>query len=152
MAPKKKPVRMKVLKTQKRDLINTPQLPTGMPEPPEFLNPLQLEYYLEYAKQFDSMKILTQVDAQSVANLAIHTALRDELQEDISTHGIMYESKGRNGVQKKVNPAVAQLSKTLNDMRLLMAEFGLTPSSRTKIQTEDGQQAELFPGMAKVAK
>jgi P27 family predicted phage terminase small subunit len=147
MAIKKKPVQMKILKTQTRDKINTPQLPKGMPEPPDFLTPPQLKYYFEYAHQFHSMKILTQVDAQSVANLSVMTELRDVLQNDIKENGATYVSNGRNGEQKKINPSVAELGKVINSLRLLMAEFGLTPSSRTKIQTDEGQQTQLFGNM-----
>ena len=151
MARKKLPVRLRIEKTQNRRSDNSPQLPLGMPAPPVTLSSEEYSYYFEFAHQFDALKILTQVDSESVGNLARLAVLRDMFQDELDNGKLMYETTGRNGTQKKVNPAVAGLRQIINDMRLAMAEFGLSPSSRTKIKSEEGEQTTMFPNMAKVA-
>lgn len=151
MGRKSKPVILRAESSKHRNLVNSPQLPLGMPDAPVNLTAEEYTYYHEFAHAFDQMKVLTQVDAESVGNLARLAVIRDELQKAVDEDGLVYKSEGgRNGNQIKVNPAVTALRAVIGDMRSAMSEFGLTPASRVKIKTEEGDQMEMFPSMAKV--
>lgn len=45
----------------------------------------------------------------------------------------IYESKGRQGVQIKSRPEVAQLNETFRQIRGLAGEFGMTPSTERSV-------------------
>lgn len=64
------------------------------------------------------------------------------LRKDLDAEGWTYESTGRQGVQQKSRPQVAQLNDDWRKWRSLLAEFGLTPASERAIA--GSIQGDLF--------
>ena len=121
-----------------------PKLPTGCPEPPIELSEEQMLYYAYFGEQFEKMKIITQVDREALVTIAQLMVQRDYCTADIKEHGYFYKVRGRNGEQKKKNPAIDVLSETRRQIRAWFVEFGLTPASREKVKTGEGTQGDLF--------
>ena len=60
---------------------------------------------------------------------------------DPTTHGVMIKTTNGNAIQ---NPLVGVASTARRDMQRLAAEFGLTPSSRTQIDTGRGGETDAI--------
>ena len=59
-------------------------------------------------------------------------------ERDLATHGLMIRTSNGNAVQ---NPLVGAANKAMADMMRYAAEFGMTPSARTRIAVE-GRSAD----------
>ena len=55
--------------------------------------------------------------------------------EVIMAHGPTYETKGRHGLQVKKRPEVSVAADAWNRIAKMLPEFGLTPSSRTRVES-----------------
>ncbi len=80
---------------------------------------------------------LTKVDVDAFAGYCSACATFQECEEVIKKDGRTYESDSKNfGLQIKKRPEVAIRSDALKIIRSFASEFGLTPSSRTRIKIE----------------
>ncbi len=59
------------------------------------------------------------------------TAIEHMAGRDAVTHGLMIRTQGGNAIQ---NPLVGTANKAMSDMMRDAAEFGMTPSARTRIR------------------
>ena len=75
------------------------------------------------------------VYCECVANFILATG-------KLACEGTFYEIKGRNGVQKKRNPAAVAQGEAMNNMRRDSALFGLSPVDAARLNT--GEQGDLF--------
>ena len=60
------------------------------------------------------------------------------LRKFLATEGETYESSGRQGIQYKSRPEVAQLNDDWRKWRSLMGELGLSPASERGLSTAQG--------------
>lgn len=89
----------------------------------------------------DRMGVLTEADALAVELLCEARADWLSARDLISANGgETYESTNDATGQTliKVHPAVAMRNDAARRMQSLLAEFGMTPSSRSKVQAKDG--------------
>jgi len=91
----------------------------------------------------DLAPLLLQLGTLSLADGVALEALCNQIvymriaQESIDRDGILIETK--NGPRK--NPAMNVADGTLKQIRALLGEFGLTPASRTRIQSNNPEAA-----------
>lgn len=121
---------------------NEPTAPAGVgPAHPLFLDPIGRRFYRELAKLLgpDGTNVLTQVDRLVLEVLADAVSEFLEAKTVLREHGLTYSDK--NGDPKK-RPEVMIAKDSAARIRALAAEFGLTPSSRTRIPTADRAESE----------
>ena len=113
-----------------------PQPDASMPAPPEHLNSVAIAEWGRMAGELNRIGLLTQVDRAAFAAYcaAYSTWVHAELQmarlaEDGGNPFLITTEKG-NQIQ---NPIVGVRNKALDLMHKFMVEFGLTPSSRTRV-------------------
>ena len=119
-----------------------------MPEPPVFLNAYALEEWTRLAEDLYGMGVLTSIDQTMLSAYCMAYARWRQAEEDLTimaetdplTHGAIIRTKEGNAIQ---NPLVGVANVARRDMARLAAEFGLSPSSRTLI--DSGKSGETDP-------
>lgn len=118
-------------------IIVSPELP----EPPAILNGIALDEWNELAPALYNCGILSIIDRNALAAYCqsvqiwkqAKTALDTMAKADLITSGLMIKTTNGNFIQ---NPIVGTLNKAANDMIRFAAEFGMTPSSRTRLNVD----------------
>lgn len=151
--PKVKPTRLKVLAgTVRRHRLNEnePQPEVARPEPPEHLCAVAGVEWERVIGQMVALGIMSELD-QAVLGaycqaygrwVAAETALTRMAEKDPVTHGLVIRTKSGNAIQ---NPLVGTANKAMADMVRYAAEFGLTPSARTRVSaSRDDEEDDPF--------
>lgn len=117
---------------------NEPKPMKKAPACPKWLEPEAKKEWRRLAKQMESIGILTEVDMAAFASYCQAYARWKEAEEFISQHGSIVKTP--SGYWQQV-PQVS-IAQTYNKiMTKLAAEFGLTPSSRSRIIAGEGERS-----------
>ena len=132
---KPKPTRLKLLEGNpgKRRLRSEPRGEPGLGRPPEWLTAGAKRFWRKVAPQLEGAGIATGLDVACFAALAeAYASWRGALAR-IAEHGPTYSTL--SGLVRP-RPEVAMAARAERSMAALLAEFGLTPSSRTRLGVE----------------
>jgi len=141
-SPKPTPTALRLIKGNpgKRKINKQePKPKQGVPKCPAHLDPKAKTAWKKLCAHLEQMGVLTLADALALETLvSVYARIRD-LQKSIKDHGATtYESVREDGaVFHKALPQVAQLEKAESTFRSYLTEFGLTPSARAKLKTEE---------------
>ena len=131
-----KPTALRILEgTAKSKPKREPSAPVGVPPMPERLkvDAVALEKWNELASILSRMGVLTTGDGEALATLCeVHSAEQSCLMQLRAGGAVMHTDLG--GV--KPNPAGPMYRSLVAMKASLLSEFGLTPSSRTKLATQ----------------
>ena len=139
--PKTKPTNLKLLTgTARTHRLNPhePQPDVTRPNPPEHLTEAALTEWDRIVGELVALGILTDLDRGALAAYcqaygrwsAAETALARMAARDTVTDGLIVKTRSGNLIQ---NPLVGAANKAMADMVRYAAEFGLTPSARTRV-------------------
>lgn len=139
-----KPTAIRILEgTQKGPVKREPSMPAGVPPMPDRLkvDQIAVDKWQELAGILTSMGVLTLGDGEALATLCeVHSAEQACLLQLRAGGAVMHTDLG--GV--KPNPAGPLYRSLVSQKAALLSEFGLTPSSRTKLATKaEVQKDEL---------
>jgi P27 family predicted phage terminase small subunit len=140
------PTKLKILRGVQNDRINhsEPIPPSGKPEPPEHLDKLAKEEWERLCVILKEMGLLSLADGPALALYCECYSKWLRVRGEIAKHGMVIKSttdviqKGKVVATKeylRANPAInieVQMARMMKD---LLIEFGLTPSSRSRIRT-----------------
>ncbi|MDP9192280.1 MAG: phage terminase small subunit P27 family [Acidobacteriota bacterium] len=120
---------------------NEPQVPEGEIVPPEWLSDEAIEIFRSYEVILKSMNVLTIADVDMLAVLAATQQEFVECNQDVQMRGRQVErtvmtKDGREIEVYEDNPAVKMGSDAGKRVKALMVEFGLSPSSRTRVKAQ----------------
>jgi phage terminase small subunit len=154
---KPRPTELKVLVGTRKDRINAaePAAPAGRPECPDYLKGYAREGWAELVEVLDRMGVLTQADGMALAIFAAtyarwRRALAKldgpapdpaDLGLDLAELGLggppdtLTDSTAAGGL--KVGAYVRIAAEAERDMARMLVEFGLTPSSRSRVAVAD---------------
>lgn len=125
-----------------------PRLAAGKPEMPEWFvsddatDPASI--YSALAEQLLLLRVLTVADQQALADLADKIALVRRLRVEMYD-GFSYETTTKQGsTMRRLKPEVSAFLGLSRQVREGLTDFGLTPGSRTKIQTTEEDQLDLL--------
>lgn len=131
-----KPTRLKLLDgTQRGPVKHEPSLPSGIPPMPKRLkvDKVAVACWQELSEILTKMGVLTLGDGEALATLCeVHSAEQACLLQLRAGGAVMHTDLG--GV--KPNPAGPLYRSLVAQKASLLSEFGLTPSSRTKLATQ----------------
>lgn len=131
-----KPTALKILEgTTRGPSKREPSMPVGVPPMPERLkvDEVAVEKWNELAGILTRMGVLTTGDGEALATLCeVHSAEQSCLLQLRAGGAVMHTDLG--GV--KPNPAGPMYRSLVAMKASLLSEFGLTPSSRTKLATQ----------------
>ena len=150
---KPKPTNLKLLEgiTDKSRLNeNEPKLPTDNIVCPNWLlDDAKLEWQ-RVASILETLGILTEVDTVAFAGYCQSYAKWKKAEEFLKEHGTTYRIPKKDKTGKVVSvyiapfPEVAIARACLEQVRQFCAEFGLTPSSRGRIQLPGDNEGDLM--------
>ncbi|MGH8609799.1 MAG: phage terminase small subunit P27 family [Gammaproteobacteria bacterium] len=91
-------------------------------------------HWRRFAEQLDAARITTELDRQALKALCEACATWDEANRGIAKFGLVV--KGARGSRR--SPYVGIANTAFEQMTKMLAEFGMTPSSRTRVQSVGG--------------
>jgi P27 family predicted phage terminase small subunit len=130
--------------------------PEGVAKPPDWLTGRSKELWTRIAPILTRMKVLTSADPDALALLCDAYAEYLGARDVVRGEGATYESRqfqmdeAGNTVEKvmiRPRPEVAMAQDAWKRVRQMMQEFGLTPSSRSRIEVP-GATEEADPFVA----
>lgn len=130
------PTNVKVLRgTLRKHRANAqePKARPGIPGCPTELSPIAKREWKRVAKQLSAMGLLTTIDR---AALALYCDAYGRWLEAITAlrqYGVVIKSPNGYPIQ---SPYVAIANKCGEQVRLLLAEFGMSPAARTRVHAE----------------
>jgi P27 family predicted phage terminase small subunit len=155
---KPKPTHLKLIEGNrgKRPLNRKePKTIPALPAPPPHLTADALEEWNRVADWLHRVGLLSEVDRAALAAYAqaygrwvqAERAIAKMAEKDQLTGGLMIKTSNGNAIQ---NPLVGTANKAAADMMRYAAEFGMTPSARSRISAEatsqDADPADRFFG------
>ena len=134
--PGRKPVpnKLKKLRGSEDRYINknAPEFETESPDPPEWLPEEALQMWDKIADQLEEKGLLSAVDAAAFELALTHYAYAVQAAKKLKKEGVVI--KGAKAEKK--NPAHQILRDNSNAFRQYLAEFGLSPSSRSRMEID----------------
>lgn len=143
---KPQPTALKLIKGETRKERLNPNEPKPVPVAPKcppYVKGLARRIWKEYAPKLERLGILTEVDGLAFADLCLMQADFLHYRKRIEEEGDVFTTdKGYRGQ----DPVFVMAHKSLDKAKALFAEFGLTPSARTRlsIEIEDGDEFDEF--------
>jgi len=105
-----------------------------IPDPPENLSDEARPYWQQYGKQLAAMRVLSEVDQAALALLCECTATYWLMTAKVREQGVIVKIGKNEAIG--YNPHFNAANKAQAQMKQLLAEFGLTPSSRSRVRAE----------------
>lgn len=117
----------------------TPQVPDELPDPPAWLDNYAQEEWRRVMPDLWATGVYASIDEQMLCGYCKAYSRWRRAEEDLAkmadldpvTHGAMLKTDKGNAIQ---NPLVGVASTSLKLMYSIAAEFGFTPSARTRLQ------------------
>src|ERR1700674_383610 len=145
---KPKPTRLKVLAGTlrgDRTNLNEPEVRTEIPTCPRELSAVAKREWKRIARSLADMGLLSKIDRAALAGYCQSWATWIEAQAALRKHGVIIKSPNGFFMQ---SPYLAVANKAFEQMRLMLAEFGMSPSSRTRVhaipQEREPDEFELW--------
>ena len=142
--PRYKPTQAKRLAgTLRADRVN-PNEPIGpvlgkMPPCPAHLNSEARKTWSKVGRALIDMGVLTWVDLHGLAAYCVVHARWQEVETQLQTYGVMLSKDGN----LFPSPYLKIAEDCLKQMRAWMTEFGITPSSRSRVTAQKKEPANL---------
>ena len=142
--PRYKPTQAKQLAgTLRPDRVN-PNEPVGpvlgkMPPCPSHLNGEARKTWSRLGRALIDMGVLTGVDLQGLEAYCVVYARWQDVETQLKTYGVMLSQDGR----LFPSPYLKIAEDCLKQMRAWMTEFGITPSSRSRVTAQKKETAKL---------
>ena len=138
------PTHLKVIKgTARPHRINKkePKPPLAVPQPPDHLDERAKAKFSDMAEMLARHGVMTELDVSALARYAVVWCRWIDAETEITKRGPVVKTAGGNIIQ---NPFLPIANKCLLQMAQIESEFGLTPSSRSRVRTAE-QPGEADP-------
>lgn len=117
-----------------------PKPRTGVPKCPPHLSKLAKSAWKRIAPELKAMGVLTLADGAGLELLVDAYAQYRAADDVIQDKGLTYMTESENGVMHRARPEVAMRSDAWRRVRAMLAEFGLTPSSRSRVSAAGAEE------------
>ena len=139
------PTKLKVLHgtlRKHRTNANEPQVLAEIPTCPRELSPIAKKEWRRIAPILADMGLLAKIDRAALAMYCDHYGRWLEAIAALQKYGVVIKSPSGFPMQ---SPYVAIANKSGEQVRLLLAEFGMSPSSRTRVHaTPHAEEDDRF--------
>ena len=148
---KPKPTALKVLsgtaqpcRTNKKDLVMP--VVSKVPPPPRWFSALAKKIYKDTTRHLTAAKVLNSVDLEMLVAYCQEYANYLEIMEQFSkgTEKQVIISTTKSGTMHQVNPLFKIAQASLEKARAIGVEYGLTPSSRAKVNPIKEEKEDEF--------
>lgn len=121
-----------------------PRLEPGLPPAPRELTPRAKREWRRLGRLLLAANIPTELDALALGALCQSYARWIEAQEAIARTGLLV--RGDKGIPR-INPLLAISRDCQAEYTRLLTEFGMTPSSRSRIRVEKAEEVDEFEAL-----
>ena len=146
---KRKPTHLHVVKgtpqTKLKDRKNEPKPARKIPPMPSDISDKAKTVWPRLSQKLDRMGVLTVADELALERMCETYADILECEQDIRDNGYTYWSDGETRLLK-ANPAVAAKRAFEALFKAYLVEFGLTPSSRARVNGDGGEGGDEGDG------
>ena len=142
--PRPKPTQLKIVSGnpgKRAPNKNEPKPKAAGHRAPLGLSKLALKHWHTVAKQLSEARILTELDKPALILYCEAWARWREATDQVSDRGMLVKSPSGYPMQ---NPYLAIANKAFEQMQKMLVEFGMTPSSRSRIQVAEGEEEDPF--------
>lgn len=112
----------------------------GLPPVPKHLSPRAKAAWKRIGPELVAMNVMSLADGPALELLCDAYAEWRHARDLVDQEGATYETETENGRIIRANPAVAIASDAWRRIRAMLAEFGLTPSSRSRVSMLSGSE------------
>ena len=112
---------------------NEPVVPVSVPEPPDNLTDDEAEKFREMAAKLANMRVMTEQDVDALAFYCVNFCRWVEATDIVKAGGMMVKSRQGHPMQ---NPYLSIANRAQSECQKLLSEFGMTPSSRTRVHAK----------------
>ena len=106
------------------------EIPAEIPDPPDHLSKRAKSEWGRIAPELQRFGLLTKIDGSALGAYCDYFAQWAEASAKIKKEGMMIKTP--YGIQE--NPWARRSDKALEGMRKILVEFGMTPSSRSRVK------------------
>jgi P27 family predicted phage terminase small subunit len=118
-----------------------PKPDSDLIEMPEGMSEKAQKYFEDLKTKLLDCKVVTNIDNYALGMLAVAVADMYDIQEKLDRTGIVI--KGRHGYPV-ISPYFRAYNQKQDQVRRLLIEFGMTPSSRTRVGTGQASDGDDF--------
>ena len=139
------PTRLKLVKgtlRKHRTRVDEPTPGSNNVAPPSYLSPVGRKHWDLTAPHLVSAGLLTDLDVHALALYCEAFAKWSMANKQIQKYGPVVMAKSGFPVQ---SPYVMIANKAFEQMRIMLVEFGMTPSSRSRVGTVTSAEGETNP-------
>lgn len=114
-------------------------------KPPPWLRGRSRKAWGELSQILLDMRVLTVADRPALALLADAYGEYLELRADVARNGRWYQMRTESGaIMEMTRPAVTQMTDAWRRASAMLQQFGLTPSSRSKVSAKQAETVDPF--------
>lgn len=145
--PKPKPMELRALEgnPSKRPLKETIKPAIGYLPCPAFLLPSARREWKRIVPELEVLGLLTKIDRAALAQYCQAWGRWSDAEKTVKEKGVLYKTQNGNVIQ---SPMLAVANRAYDQLRLMLAEFGMTPSARARLGTastqDDGDPMEAI--------
>lgn len=132
-----------------RPLNENEPTPSNEIERPDYLSPQAAEHWPIVAKQLHDAKLLSSVDVAALALYCEAFARWRHASDQVQKFGPVVKAPSGFPVQ---SPYLAIANKAHEQMCKLLIEFGMTPSSRSRVSKVESDDADPYKAFVKQSK
>lgn len=110
-----------------------PKPPKGVPPTPKYFSKQGKYWFKRMAEELDSAGVLSLLDAKALELLVEAYVEYRHHCEVLDEEGYTYTNMTESGAMIKAHPAAIMKADAWKRIRTMLGEFGMTPSSRTKV-------------------
>ena len=105
------------------------------PEPPEYLDARAKAHFVALSALLARQGIMTELDAAALARYCVVWGRWLDAEQEVQSRGAVVKTVAGNVIQ---NPFLPVANRCLAQLAQIESEFGMTPSSRSRIRAEAG--------------
>jgi len=141
--PAPTPTSQKLLKGTRKDRLNSaePQPSSSSPRPPDELDSLARKEWDRLVPILNRMRVLTEADGAALSLYCTTYSQFVDATQELKIHGMLIVTDSGS---LKVNPLINVISQCRAMMLKCLAEFGCTPSSRSRIALPEEPKSDAF--------
>ena len=103
------------------------------PDPPDYLEDEEAGCFREVGQKLALMRVMTDADVDLLAIYAVTFIRWKKAIAKVNESGLIVRSPNNHPIQ---NPYLSIANRAQQEMLKILAEFGLTPSSRTRVRPQ----------------
>nr|WP_306310634.1 phage terminase small subunit P27 family [Xenorhabdus aichiensis] len=122
---------------------NEPKPPTGVPPTPKYFDKQGKYWFKRMAEELDALGVMSQLDAKALELLVEAYVEYRHHCDTLEQAGYTYPTTSATGDKIiKAHPAAVMKADAWKRLRAMLGEFGMTPSTRAKVNMNSPDQAD----------